>query len=92
MQYTTILTSKGTTTIPAEVRRKLGIKPGMYVSFSQDEESGDYKITRSQTIDEIRSINKAALKLAHRNHKEYQTGDGFTKFIRDKYDGKSSGA
>lgn len=85
MTYKTILTSKGTTTIPVEIRRQLGIKPGMYVSFVQNKQTGEYTIKRSQTIEEIRALNKAALARAHTTGKEYTTGDGFGAHIAEKY-------
>lgn len=85
MKYKTILTSKGTTTIPAEIRKQLGVKPGMYITFSQVKATGEYVIKRSQTIDEIRELNKAALDQAGTTKKEYKSGDGFGKFVEQKY-------
>ncbi len=85
MTYKTILTSKGTTTIPVEIRKKLGIEPGMYVSFTQDSETGDYVIKRSQTIEEVRLMNKKALDEAGTAHKNYQSGDGVGAFVKGKY-------
>lgn len=84
MTYKTILTSKGTTTIPIEIRRQLGIKPGMQISFTKTK-SGEYTIKRSRTIDEIRVMNKYALKQASTSHKEYTSGDGFTLVSVEKY-------
>jgi AbrB family looped-hinge helix DNA binding protein len=85
MDHITILTSKGTTTIPAVIRKQLGIKPGMYVSFTQNKVTGEYVIKRAQTIEEVRSLNKEALKLTKTSRKQYKSGDGFSQYITDKY-------
>ena len=85
MTYNTILTSKGTTTIPAEIRRQLGIEPGMSISFVQNIETGEFAIKRSQTIEELREINKEALKKAGTSNREYQTGSGFAQHALDQY-------
>jgi AbrB family looped-hinge helix DNA binding protein len=84
MTYKTILTSKGTTTIPIEIRRQLGIKPGMQITFAKTK-SGEYTIKRSRTIEEIRTMNKQALKQAATAHKEYKSGDGFTLASTEKF-------
>jgi AbrB family looped-hinge helix DNA binding protein len=76
MTYRTILTTKGTTTIPVEIRRQLGIKPGMYVAFAKGK-PGEYVIKRSRTIAEIRDMNKQALAAAGTQHKKYASGIGF---------------
>ena len=68
MIYKTILTTKGTTTIPIEIRKQLGIKPGMQITFSKTK-SGEYVIKRSRTIEEIRVMNKQALEQAATAHK-----------------------
>ena len=60
MAYTTILTSKGTTTIPKEIRDSLGIKPGMRVTFAKNQ-AGEYVLRRTKTIEEVRAMNKAWL-------------------------------
>lgn len=88
MSYNTIITSKGTTTIPVAIRRQLGIKPGMYLSFTQNKVTGEYVIKRAQTIEEVRSLNKEALKLAKTSLKQYKSGDGFNQFIADRYGGR----
>jgi len=81
MTYKTILTSKGTTTIPVAIRKQLGIKPGMYISFVQNKHTGEYTIKRAQTIEEVRAINKAALAKARTISKDYRGGDGFSVHV-----------
>lgn len=67
MTFRTILTSKGTTTIPKEIRDILGVKPGMQVSFTRNE-AGEIVLRRTQTIEEIRAMNKAAMQRAGTSH------------------------
>lgn len=84
MTYITILTSKGTTTIPIEIRKQLGIKPGMHITFSKTK-TGEYVIKRSLTIEEVRALNKQALARAATSHKEYKSGEGFTLDALEKF-------
>jgi AbrB family looped-hinge helix DNA binding protein len=84
MTYQTILTSKGTTTIPIEIRKQLGIRPGMRIAFTKTK-SGEYTIKRSRTIQEIRAVNKRALAQAATSHKEYKSGGGFTLASLEKF-------
>ena len=84
MIYKTILTSKGTTTIPKEIRDQLGVKPGMFVTFTKNPTTGEYVLKRAKTIKEMRSINKAALLKAGTLNKEYQSGDGYREHITQK--------
>lgn len=81
MNYRTILTSKGTTTIPKEVRDDLGVKPGMLVSFTKDEATGEYILGRVPTITEVRSANKRALKQAGTTKKRYTSGAGYEAHV-----------
>lgn len=84
MTYKTILTSKGTTTIPIEIRKQLGIEPGMQITFSKTK-SGEYVIKRAHTIEEIRAMNKKALAQAATSHKEYKSGEGFSTAALEKF-------
>ena len=84
MIYNTILTIKGTTTIPVEIRNKLGLKPGMSVTFAEDSQ-GNYLIKRSLSLEEIRKLNKATLQKSGRRLKSYESGIGFTEFVVEKY-------
>jgi AbrB family looped-hinge helix DNA binding protein len=85
MTYKTILTSKGTTTIPIEIRKQLGMRPGMQITFTKTK-SGEYTIKRSRTIEEIRAMNKQALVQAATSHREYKSGDGFALASLEKFD------
>lgn len=83
MTYRTILTSKGTTTIPKEIRDQLGVKAGMLISFTRNT-SGEYVLGRAQTITELRAANKAALARAKTAHKEYTSGAGYTAHLTEQ--------
>lgn len=80
MTYRTILTSKGTTTIPKEIRDQLGAQPGMLISFHKNK-SGEYVLGRAQTIAELRDANKAALAKAKTAHKKYTSGAGYATYL-----------
>ena len=84
MIYKTILTSKGTTTVPVEIRKQLGVRPGMHIAFTKNK-MGEFVITRSQTIDEVRDVNRRALQRAGTAHKKYKSGDGYAIFAKQKY-------
>ncbi len=81
MTYRTILTSKGTTTIPKEMRDQLGVKPGMLIAFTKNEVTGEYTVSRAQTIDEVRQANKQALKKAGTSNKQYYSGAGYETHV-----------
>jgi bifunctional DNA-binding transcriptional regulator/antitoxin component of YhaV-PrlF toxin-antitoxin module len=81
MTYRTILTSKGTTTLPKEMRDQLGVKPGMLIAFTKNEVTGEYTVSRAQTIDEVRQANKQALKKAGTAGKEYYNGVGYATHV-----------
>ena len=84
MTYKTILTSKGTTTIPIEIRKQLGIEPGMQITFTKNK-TGEYVIERSRTIEEIRELNKIALQQAGTERKQYKSGEGFALSSIEKF-------
>lgn len=88
MTYKTILTSKGTTTIPKEIRDQLGVKPGMLISFTKNPSTGEYVLKRAQTIHEIRQANKLALGQAGTSHKKYVSGTGYDTHVAQKFSGK----
>ncbi len=81
MIYKTILTSKGTTTIPKAIRDQLGVKPGMLISFTKNQATGEFVLKRAQTIVEIREANRLALKKAGTAHKHYETGAGYSTHV-----------
>ena len=49
---------------------------------------GEYVISRSATIDEIRSMNRQALERAGTADKDYMSGDGYAMFVDREYKDK----
>jgi bifunctional DNA-binding transcriptional regulator/antitoxin component of YhaV-PrlF toxin-antitoxin module len=84
--YKTILTRKGTTTIPKPIRDHLGVRPGMQIVFSKSQSTGEYILQRAQTIAELREANKLALKRARTTHKQYTTGAGYNMHATQKFE------
>jgi AbrB family looped-hinge helix DNA binding protein len=62
IKFYTVVTSKGTTTIPNRVRRELGIHPGDVVEFNKDPKSGKYSIEKIPSLEEIRKRNAVYIK------------------------------
>lgn len=53
------VTQKGQVTIPLEVRRALGIKPGSEVQFDLDEHGARLRVDRERAADEIARLRGA---------------------------------
>ncbi|HTE57578.1 MAG TPA: AbrB/MazE/SpoVT family DNA-binding domain-containing protein [Verrucomicrobiae bacterium] len=87
MIYTSRITSKGTTTIPADIREKLGLKPGSEVRFEEDAKTGAITLEPMPSIEEVRSMNQALLKKLGTTDilKNYKAGDGFAAHVKEKY-------
>jgi AbrB family looped-hinge helix DNA binding protein len=85
MTYSAKLTSKGTTTIPAAIRKRLGMKPGMFVLFEFGKDSDEVILKRSLTIKELQALNQAALERAGTAYKRYRSGHGWRAYVREKY-------
>ena len=86
---TTVITSKGTTTIPKEVRGRLNLRPGSKINFK--EERGRIYIERALTLEEVRDANVQLidadlLKLSFEEIKE-QTDKIRGKELKEKYRG-----
>ena len=91
MNYYTTLTSKGQITVPAVIRRKLGLEPGKKLSITL---GSDQTITvqSSPTLEQVQRKNRELL-LARgftpaklrAMAEDYQNGDGITAFVQDKY-------
>lgn len=55
------ITSKGTITIPSRIRELLQLKPGQKVRFEEDPKTGEIRLKRAMTIEELHELNKQYL-------------------------------
>lgn len=75
MTYSSTVTSKGTITLPADVRKALHITPGQQVDIEFVEASNKLTIKVPLTIDELRKRNQAHLKKMGIEYKPGQVHD-----------------
>ena len=61
MTYFPVVTSKGTITVPAKIRKQLGIKPGIRLAIEVNKK-GNAEILRPIDIEEIRRRNQQFMK------------------------------
>ena len=85
MTYRSRVTSKGTATIPAAIRKQLRLKPGMVVTFIPTNQPDEVIVKRTLTIEELRVQNKASLKRLGTWNKPYYSGAGFEAHVMEKY-------
>lgn len=86
MIYTSKITIKGTTTIPADLRKKLGLKPGSEIRFEENPKTKSITIEPVPSIEEIRVMNKTAMiKAGTWPPKPFKSGDGFRWHVKQKY-------
>jgi AbrB family looped-hinge helix DNA binding protein len=67
-RHITLVTSKGQTTIPADIRREAGIEPGDKVQFSY--EQGRIFIEKRQEVDELWNAGQSAMLTEWNNPEE----------------------
>ncbi len=79
--FQTKITSQGTISIPAVIRRKYNIKAGELVTI---EDTGTGKITISKSTDfaTLRKMNSPYLS---NNPTSYKNGDGLEAYVIEKY-------
>lgn len=92
MTYYSTVTSKGQITLPAGIREKMNLKAGQRVSITQSD-NGKVNIEVPPSIDDIRAQLQANLKKKgftttklRKMAEEYKSGDGFTAYVKEKYD------
>ena len=85
MAYRSRVTSKGTATIPAAIRKQLRLKPGMVVTFIPTNQPDEVIVKRTLTIEELRVQNKASLKRLGTWNKPYHRWAGFEAYMKEKY-------
>jgi AbrB family looped-hinge helix DNA binding protein len=61
MKYSSTMTSKGTVTIPAELRAELGLHPGEQVTFERDLATDRIIIEKPISLAAVRAINRRRL-------------------------------
>ena len=74
----TVLTSQGTLTLPAEVRRKYNLRPGDVLTVEDNDGIRGVKIT---SFSELRKKNNVRPGALH----GYKQGDGWTAHVVEKY-------
>jgi len=91
MTYFSSVTSKGTITVPAKVRKQLGIKPGMMVTIEVNKKGNaeimrpvDIEDLRKRTAEHLRKMGFTPKKLREMAE-NYQNGDGITAHVLEKY-------
>lgn len=77
--YTSKVTSQGTITIPAALRRKYGLKPGARIGISED---GRMLFDAVKERLKIRGENKA---VAKRRRRRYRQGEGFSIAVKERH-------
>ena len=81
--YTTKLTTQGTITLPAALRRKYGLKAGNVLTI---EDLDTLVIHKVPNIADVRARNAHLLTKRTRTlHSTYKTGNGLTAHVREKY-------
>ena len=73
------ITSQGTISIPAVLRKKYGMKAGETVTIT---DNGQISIIKATDFATLRAKNAKYLKNAPAS---YQNGDGFTAHVLEKY-------
>ncbi len=78
--YTTKITSQGTISIPAPLRKKYGFEAGQTVTIT---DNGKITIEKNSNFEALWERNAKYIK----NKKPYihKGGDGFTMYVLDKY-------
>lgn len=79
--YYSTLTTKGQATIPAPLRKKLGIKPGEKLIFSESEQGITVK-THSQLVKELAGSLKPRVKV---RYTDKLANEAIGKFLAEEY-------
>jgi AbrB family looped-hinge helix DNA binding protein len=77
--FQTKITSQGTISIPAALRKKYDLKPGETVTV---EDTGKITISKSTDFASLREKNAAYLS---GKHIPYQSGAGLEAYVNEKY-------
>lgn len=74
----TVLTSQGTLTLPADVRRRHNLRPGDILTI---EDTDGIRIVKSTSFAELRKKNKIDAKQL----RGYKQGDGMLAHVKETY-------
>ena len=78
MTYQTTLTSQGTLSLPAAVRRKYNLRPGDILTI---EDTDSIRVVKNTTLADMRKKNQSLV----RNVPVYAQGDGMAAHVVEKY-------
>jgi AbrB family looped-hinge helix DNA binding protein len=82
MKYSSRMTSKGQVTVPVEIRRKLGLKPGQAVSFDV---SGDVvRIEQPDWHKELAVLHQRVREHMERTNRTFPQTDDELREIREQ--------
>jgi antitoxin PrlF len=76
------LTAQGQISVPAEIRRKLGIGPGSVLEWDED---GDKVVVRKAGIYTFEDIRRALFATPPKAHTNEELKQGIVRYIRDKH-------
>lgn len=79
--FQTKITSQGTISLPAALRKKYGFKPGETVTIEDD---GEITIRKTPSFAELRERNAKYVKNAPKGY-AYKSGNGFTAHVIEKH-------
>jgi AbrB family looped-hinge helix DNA binding protein len=77
------MTEKGQITVPVEIRRSLGLKPGRKLNISLN--GNDIVIQKPAALDEVRQLLKAEMKGKGTSRVKTESGVGWTAHVEDKF-------
>jgi AbrB family looped-hinge helix DNA binding protein len=82
MSYVT-MTTKGQITVPVEIRRSLGLKPGKKLNISLN--GDDIVIQKPVALVEVRQILKAEMNGKGTRRLKTESGAGWTAHVEDRF-------
>jgi AbrB family looped-hinge helix DNA binding protein len=82
MSYVT-MTIKGQITVPVEIRRSLGLKPGKKLNISLN--GDDIVIQKPAAIEEVRHLLKAEMQEQGTDTVKTKNGSGWAAHVEDRF-------
>lgn len=79
--FQTKITSQGTISLPAAIRKKYGFNPGEIVTI---EDNGEIIIRKTPSFSELRAKNAKYVKNAPKDY-VYKSGEGIGTHVKEKY-------